>query len=100
MTALSCGPSAGTVVPADLARVPPRTRAALSPMIRPMNEATPSAPSDVATARAARQSLVVSKLAQILPANCILYRGEETAPYECDGLTAYRQLPLVVVIPE
>ena len=65
-----------------------------------MKEATPSAPSNVATARAARQSLVVSKLARILPANCILHRGEETAPYECDGLTAYRQLPLVVVIPE
>ena len=65
-----------------------------------MNEATPSAPSSVATARAARQSQVVSTLAQILPANCILYRGEETAPYECDALTAYRQLPLVVVIPE
>src|ERR1700733_2136709 len=99
MTALSCGPPAGTVT-ACLARVPPRTRAALSPMIRPMNEATPPAPPNVATARAARQSLVVSKLAQILPANCILYRGEETAPYECDGLTAYRQLPLVVAIPE
>jgi glycolate oxidase len=65
-----------------------------------MNQAIPPAPSNVATARAARQSLVVSKLAQILPANCILYRGEETAPYECDALTAYRQLPLVVVIPE
>src|SRR6202030_1421778 len=50
--------------------------------------------------RAAQQSLVVSSLAEILPASSILYRGEDTAQYECDALTAYRQLPLVVVIPE
>src|SRR5450755_3159610 len=50
--------------------------------------------------RAARQLQVVSALAKILPDDCILYRGEETAPYECDALTAYRQLPLVVALPE
>src|ERR1700680_1152821 len=65
-----------------------------------MREASPSAPSNAPAPRAARQSQVVSSLARILPASCILYRGEETAPYECDALTAYRQLPLVVVIPE
>jgi hypothetical protein len=26
--------------------------------------------------------------------------GEDTTPYECDGLTAYRQQPLVVALPE
>jgi glycolate oxidase len=65
-----------------------------------MSETSPSAQSNVPAPRAARQSLVVSALGEILPARCILYRGEETAPYECDALTAYRQLPLVVVIPE
>ena len=25
---------------------------------------------------------------------------EDTVPYECDGLTAYRQRPLVVALPE
>jgi glycolate oxidase len=65
-----------------------------------MREASPSAPSNAPAPRAARQLQVVSSLARILPASCILYRGEETAPYECDALTAYRQLPLVVVIPE
>src|ERR1700730_10410247 len=65
-----------------------------------MREASPSAPSNAPAPRAARQSQVVSSLARILPASCILYRGEETAPYECDALTAYRQLPLIVVIPE
>src|SRR6266403_3665158 len=70
-------------------------------MIRPvMNEASPRTPSNAPALRAARQSLVASALAKILPSSCILYRGEETAPYECDALTAYRQLPLVVVIPE
>src|SRR6202048_5260412 len=65
-----------------------------------MREASPSAPSNAPAPRAARQSQVVSSLARILPASCILYRGEETAPYECDALTAYRQLPMVVAIPE
>jgi glycolate oxidase len=65
-----------------------------------MNEARPSTQSQAPAERAARQSQVVSALAKILPAGCILFRGEETAPYECDALTAYRQLPLVVVIPE
>src|SRR6202047_4373288 len=70
------------------------------PYYTTMREASPSAPSNAPAPRAARQSQVVSSLARILPASCILYRGEETAPYECDALTAYRQLPLVVVIPE
>jgi glycolate oxidase len=29
-----------------------------------------------------------------------LWRREDTVPYECDGLTAYRQQPLVVALPE
>jgi len=70
------------------------------PYDRAMNEASRPALSNAPAARAARQALVVSALAKILPASCILYRGEETVPYECDALTAYRQLPLVVVIPE
>jgi len=65
-----------------------------------MDAVIPSAPSSAPAARAALQSHVVSTLAKILPASCILYRGEETAPYECDALTAYRQLPMVVAIPE
>ena len=36
----------------------------------------------------------------LLPAQCVLYRAEDTRPYECDGLTLYRQLPPVVVLPE
>ena len=47
-----------------------------------------------------RQRQVVAKMRAILPAHCILWREEDTRPYECDGLTLYRQLPMVVVLPE
>src|SRR5260370_29326616 len=67
---------------------------------RAMREASPRPLSNAPAPRAARQSQVLAALAEILPARCILYRGEETAPYECDALTAYRQLPLAVVLPE
>ena len=30
----------------------------------------------------------------------LLYHQEEVTPYECDGLTAYRQRPLLVALPE
>ena len=30
----------------------------------------------------------------------MLFEEEDTRPYECDGLTAYRQLPMVVALPE
>ena len=36
----------------------------------------------------------------MLPESAILWRREDTAPYECDALTAYRQSPLAVVMPE
>lgn len=50
--------------------------------------------------RARRQAEVVEALARVLPSQAILSRHEDTAPYECDGLTAYRESPLVVVLPE
>ena len=36
---------------------------------------------------------------RVLPREAILFRHEDTAPYECDGLTAYRISPLAVVNP-
>ncbi len=30
----------------------------------------------------------------------MLWQEEDTRPYECDGLTAYRRLPMVVALPE
>ena len=50
--------------------------------------------------RAERQSQVVAALQQVLPQHALLWNREDTTPYECDGLTAYRQRPLVVVLPE
>ncbi|MDP1740672.1 FAD-linked oxidase C-terminal domain-containing protein [Polaromonas sp.] len=50
--------------------------------------------------RAARQAEVVKALQAVLPADALLWNSEDTTPYECDGLTAYRQRPLVVALPE
>jgi len=38
-------------------------------------------------------------LRTFLPADAILAQEEEVRPYECDALSAYRQLPLLVVLP-
>ncbi len=64
-----------------------------------MNSASPAitaTPSE----RAARQTAVVQALLQHLPAHALLWHSEDTTPYECDGLTAYRQRPLIVCLPE
>ena len=50
--------------------------------------------------RADRQHQVVRALQAVLPAHALLWNNEDTTPYECDGLTAYRERPLVVVLPE
>ncbi len=50
--------------------------------------------------RSERQSQVVRALQAVLPAHALLWNNEDTTPYECDGLTAYRQRPLVVALPE
>ena len=65
-----------------------------------MSQATPASDLSAAAQRTARQRLIVSALSAVLPARCILFRREETQAYECDALTAYRQVPLVVAIPE
>jgi glycolate oxidase len=50
--------------------------------------------------RATRQAEVVAALQQVVPQHALLWTPEDTTPYECDGLTAYRERPLVVVLPE
>ncbi len=50
--------------------------------------------------RAARRAEVVAALSPVLPAHALLWHSEETVPYECDGLTAYREKPLAVALPE
>jgi glycolate oxidase len=46
-----------------------------------------------------RQAEVVARLARALPANALLYQEEATRGYECDGLSAYREVPMAVALP-
>jgi glycolate oxidase len=46
-----------------------------------------------------RAGLLVT-LAAILPATALLAAREDLKPYECDGLSAYRELPVAVALPE
>ncbi|MDL5030442.1 FAD-linked oxidase C-terminal domain-containing protein [Pelomonas sp. APW6] len=50
--------------------------------------------------RAQRQHRLVQALRGLLPAHALLWQAEETTPYECDGLSAYRARPLAVALPE
>jgi len=60
-----------------------------------MGEAVPRAAVD-----ASRQREVVAALGAFLPERALLWQEEDTRPWECDGLTAYRRLPMVVALPE
>lgn len=62
--------------------------------------ATASPQEFTALQRSEQQSRVVKGLGVYLPAHSLLWNAEDTTPYECDGLTAYRQRPLVVALPE
>ncbi len=46
------------------------------------------------------RTVLAARLGLILPAHCLLVDDEDLRPYECDGLTAYRELPLAVCLPE
>ena len=48
----------------------------------------------------ARRDAIVAALRGFLPERAVLWQEEDTRPYECDGLTAYRRLPMVVALPE
>ena len=43
---------------------------------------------------------IITQLLAQLPEHCVLSHTEDLRPYECDALSAYRALPLAVVIPE
>ncbi|THF60486.1 FAD-linked oxidase C-terminal domain-containing protein [Pseudothauera rhizosphaerae] len=42
---------------------------------------------------------LIEALARVLPVGALMYDPEDLRPYECDGLTAYRQVPLAVALP-
>src|SRR5437762_7959171 len=48
----------------------------------------------------ARRGEIVRDLSAIVPGEGVISAEREMRPYESDGLTAYRQLPFVVVLPE
>jgi glycolate oxidase len=60
----------------------------------------PAHAASMQSTRAERQRAVVQALRAALPADALLWNEEDTTPYECDGLTAYRQRPLVVALPQ
>ncbi|MGI9301307.1 MAG: FAD-linked oxidase C-terminal domain-containing protein [Gammaproteobacteria bacterium] len=43
---------------------------------------------------------LVEEFAAFLAAGSVLHAPEELRPYECDGLSAYKQAPMIVVLPE
>src|SRR5512147_2854767 len=43
---------------------------------------------------------VHAELAALLPREALLTAPEDTKPYECDGLTLFRERPSAVVLPE
>ena len=48
----------------------------------------------------ARRAEIVRALSAIVPGEGVISNEREMRPYESDGLTAYRQLPFLVVLPE
>ncbi len=46
------------------------------------------------------RAALIAELAAILPASALLTHAEDLKPYECDGLSAYRQLPMLAVLPQ
>jgi glycolate oxidase len=45
------------------------------------------------------RQILAQAFQQMLPDGCVIYREEELIPYECDGLSAYRRVPLIVLLP-
>ncbi len=48
----------------------------------------------------ARRPQIISALSAIVAGEGVITDEDELRAYECDGLSAYRQLPMVVVLPE
>ena len=48
----------------------------------------------------ANKVAIVEQLRAIVPGEGVIADEDELRAYECDGLSAYRQVPLAVVLPE
>ena len=47
-----------------------------------------------------KKNLLVKQLFEFLPSSAVLFDTEDLKPYEMDGLSAYRQTPMIVAIPD
>jgi len=65
-----------------------------------LDEPVPAPPREAPARATVAQAALVEALRAVLPAHALLWRREETTPYECDGLSAYRERPLAVALPE
>ena len=52
------------------------------------------------TNNAVLNSALIGALHSLLPRESVLVDAEDLRPFECDGLSVYRQLPIAVVLPE
>jgi glycolate oxidase len=50
--------------------------------------------------RTPSQEELIKSLHALLPGTAVLTDAEDLRPFECDGLSVYRRLPLVVVLPD
>ena len=48
----------------------------------------------------ARRELICTALGKLVPAGSVVSSEEGRRAYDADGLSAYRQLPLAVILPE
>src|SRR6202049_148862 len=69
-------------------------------MLLPEFDVDESRWSEVSQAPTPERGLAVAAaLRMLLPADCVLSRDEELRPYECDGLSVFRQQPMLLVLP-
>ena len=56
-------------------------------------------PSETLQPRISKADLI-RQLSAILATDALLHQDEDLKPFECDGLTAYQRMPLLVALPE
>lgn len=64
-----------------------------------VSSSSASEPEDAHRLRTLRETLVKA-FSEFLPGEAVLHTPETLKPFECDGLPAYRQTPLIAVLPE
>jgi glycolate oxidase len=55
---------------------------------------------DMTAEISSKRAQLFAQLRSLLPAEAVLSDAESMRPYECDGLSAFKQLPMLVAMPE